>query len=161
MQWALEHVYIWGELPWGATIVTTAVALRIFILPLAIQSADMGARLGAIQPEVAPITRRLQLAKENQDQPAMMEAASEYRKKLKSKGYSFSKMLMTPLVQLPLGFGTFRLLRGMANLPVPGFDEGGMLWFTDLSMPDPLCILPVASGLIFHLSFRVGQIHLN
>jgi len=30
---------------------------------------------------------------------------------------------------------------------VPSFKEGGALWFTDLTTPDPYFILPVMSGL--------------
>ena len=155
VQWCLEHVYIWGELPWGASIVITAVAIRLLLLPLAIQTADQGARLASVSTELAPLNRKLQIAKQSQDQQAMMEVAELYRAKLASSGYSLKKMLMSPLFQVPVGFGTFRLLRGMGTLPVPGFDEGGFLWFTDLSMPDPMGILPITTGLVFFATFTV------
>lgn len=155
VQWCLEHVYIWGQLPWGASIVVTAVALRMLLLPFAVQTADQGARLASVSTELAPLNRKLQIAKQSQDQQALMEVAEQYRAKLASSGYSIRKMLMSPLFQVPVGFGTFRLLRGMGTLPVPGFDEGGFLWFTDLSMPDPTGIMPITTGIIFFATFTV------
>ncbi len=61
-----------------------------------------------------------------------------------------------PLVQLPLGFGMFRLLRSMATLPVPSFEDGGVLWFLDLTVPDPFFVLPLASAAMMYLSLRVS-----
>ena len=52
-------------------------------------------------------------------------------------------------------FGMFRLLRGMAALPVPGLEDGGILWFQDLTMPDPFYILPVASAAVMYYIMKV------
>lgn len=64
--------------------------------------------------------------------------------------------LFVPMLQVPIGFATFRLMRGMADLPVPGLDDGGFLWLTDLTQSDPYFILPIVTGIAFHLTFKVS-----
>lgn len=59
------------------------------------------------------------------------------------------------MVQIFTGFGTFILLRGMANLPVPGLEHGGLLWFHNLTVPDPFLILPLATSAVLHWVLRV------
>ncbi len=49
----------------------------------------------------------------------------------------------------------FMALRGMANAPVVTMETGGALWFLDLSVPDPLMILPVVSSVGFLISLEV------
>lgn len=88
-------------------------------------------------------------------QQATFQQATEMRHLIKSFGLSFPKMLTPAVLQAALGFGTFRLLRNMCHLSIPGLDEGGVLWFTDLTIPDPLYILPLASAAILHVMFRV------
>ena len=60
-----------------------------------------------------------------------------------------------PIVQVFAGYGTFVLLRGMAHLPVPGLENGGILWFSNLAIPDPLFILPLATAGVLHWVLRV------
>lgn len=39
---------------------------------------------------------------------------------------------------------------------VPSFQSGGALWFTDLTTPDSLLILPVLTSLTFLITVEVG-----
>ena len=59
----------------------------------------------------------------------------------------FSTMLGA-LVQIPLWMTFFFTLRGiLARTHDPhGFNEGGALWFPDLTVADPYYILPVVTG---------------
>lgn len=43
---------------------------------------------------------------------------------------------------------------------VPSFQTGGALWFTDLTTPDSLYILPVITALTFLITVEV-QFHAN
>jgi YidC/Oxa1 family membrane protein insertase len=45
----------------------------------------------------------------------------------------------------------------MTGLPVPGFETGGMAWFTDLTVADPYYILPVASSMGILALFEIGS----
>merc|ERR1712230_287585 len=55
-----------------------------------------------------------------------------------------------------IGYCGFKLLRAMSNLPVPGFRDGGFLWLSDLTVPDPWGLMPVIMGAAVHLMVRMG-----
>ena len=46
----------------------------------------------------------------------------------------------------------------MADLPVPGFKDGGFLWFTDLSLADPYYVLPFLGGMSLLLAMELNRI---
>ncbi|ESQ39289.1 hypothetical protein EUTSA_v10001675mg [Eutrema salsugineum] len=41
---------------------------------------------------------------------------------------------------------------------IPGFENGGILWFTDLSTPDNFSFLPLVTGLIFWLTSETSPL---
>jgi len=51
-----------------------------------------------------------------------------------------------PLAQIPIFYGFYNLLRTMAGIPVPGLVDGGVLWFQNLAVADPLVVLPLVSA---------------
>ena len=46
-------------------------------------------------------------------------------------------------------------MRQMATLPVESFQTGGLLWFTDLCVPDPYYILPLMTMATLSLTIEV------
>jgi YidC/Oxa1 family membrane protein insertase len=61
------------------------------------------------------------------------------------------------MLQAPLGFGMFRVIRGMTGLPVPALLNEQVLWLTDLTMADPYMILPIVSSFCLYKTFKVCQ----
>jgi YidC/Oxa1 family membrane protein insertase len=57
---------------------------------------------------------------------------------------------------MPLFISMFLATRDMSSLPIPGMKTEGVLWFTDLSAPDPYMIMPVAAGFGFLAVMEVG-----
>lgn len=51
-----------------------------------------------------------------------------------------------PLAQIPVFYGFYNLLKSMAQIPVPGLVDGGVLWFQNLAVADPLVVLPLISA---------------
>ncbi len=88
------------------------------------------------------------------DTDAVMAARSELSLINKRAGVSLLKSFV-PMVQVFAGYGTFVLLRAMSRLPVPGLETGGILWFHNLAIPDPLLILPIATAAVLHWVLRV------
>jgi len=43
----------------------------------------------------------------------------------------------------------------MANLPVDSMREGGLWWFTDLTMADPYCLLPLLTSVTLWITMEV------
>ena len=59
--------------------------------------------------------------------------------------------------QIPVFVSVFFGLRQLTNLPVMSLKDGGMLWFTDLSVADPYCILPAITSLTMLATIEVGH----
>jgi YidC/Oxa1 family membrane protein insertase len=91
---------------------------------------------------------------------ALRLASADMKQLYKAADIKISRLFLPLLVQGPLGFGTWRLLNGMAALPVPGMDEGGLLWVKDLTVSDPYLILPMVTGLAFFWTFKVCKLAL-
>lgn len=49
----------------------------------------------------------------------------------------------------------FMGLRGMANLPLESFKYGGVLWFSDITLPDQFYILPVLTVVTLGVTLEV------
>lgn len=156
IEYLLEHVHIYTATPWWASIILTALAVRIVLLKPYIDAADVSARAATIAELLKPVKARMDAAKATKDQAALMQAYEELRSLYRVAGIKMWKMAV-PLLQLPIGYGTFRLLSRMAALPVPGLEDGGFLWLKDLTISDPYCILPALTGLGIHLTFKVGN----
>ena len=122
-----------------------------------VNASDTSARMAVITPLIKPIQDRISAAKATRDQQAMMAASAELQGAYRSANVQIWR-LAVPLLQVPLGFGTFRLMRGMASLPVPGLDTQGLLWLQDLTIPDPYLLLPIATAAAFHITFKVGEV---
>jgi YidC/Oxa1 family membrane protein insertase len=77
---------------------------------------------------------------------------AEGQKKMKNLFKEYGVTPFTPMkgmfIQGPLFICFFLAIRNMAE-KVPSFQTGGALWFTDLTTPDSLYILPVITGLTF------------
>ena len=155
LQNLLEHVHIYSGTPWWGSILLTALLFRLALFKVYVNASDVSARMAVVNPSIAPIRARLQTARDVKDVEAMQRIATELRDVYTSAGIQMWRVWV-PMIQIPIGFGTFRLMRGMADLPVPGFEDGGLLWITDLTIPDPYFALPVLTGLAFHLTFRVS-----
>ena len=125
-----------------------------------IDAADSSTRRQLIQPLEQPITARMNAARAEKNTIAVRLAWDEKSALYKSAGIIWWKSF-TPFLQVPIGFGTFRLLRGMASLPVPGLDVGGLLWVYDLSVPDPYYFLPLVTAWGYYYGFKVPSLVVN
>ncbi|EPX70866.1 inner membrane protein Cox18 [Schizosaccharomyces octosporus yFS286] len=124
------HAYM----PWCFEIPAMAIFLRSTItLPLAISSIKTARRYGQVQP----------LLKEAKKRCPDDKAYKTFRSKI-YKRFSCHpiKLYALPFAQLPLfAFASFQLRKAVEVSPETMSTEG-MLWFPDLTMPDPHGILP-------------------
>lgn len=144
---ALEAVHVSTGLPWWAAIAVTTVAIRTVMLPLMIKVQRNNARVANINPDLQRIMNNVNEAKKAGDQVAIAKYSQQAQQLFKDNDCHPAKSLLLPVVQAPVMISFFMALRGMAELPVPGFLNGGMAWFTDLSVKDPYYVLPVLSSI--------------
>ncbi|KAK3825630.1 MAG: 60Kd inner membrane protein-domain-containing protein [Benniella sp.] len=153
----LEAVHISTGLPWWATIAVTTVMIRTALLPFIVKLQGNTARLHNIKPELERLTQNMKIAQENNDTAALARFSDQTRELFAKNDCNPMKTLMLPLLQAPVMISFYLALRDMANLPVPQFKEGGLFWFTDLTVADPTYILPVASSLGFLAIMELGS----
>lgn len=143
---ALEAIHVSTGLPWWAAIAAATVAIRVCMIPLNIKVQRNNARVSNINPDLQRIMNNVSEAKKAGDQLAIAKYSQQAQQLFKDNECHPAKSLLLPLVQAPVMISFFMALRAMAELPVPGFLDGGLAWFTDLSVKDPYYILPVLSS---------------
>lgn len=119
-------------------------------------AADNATKIAAAKPFMAPITEKMNAARIAGDMDAMMEHRRTMQLMNQRAGIKLWKSL-APMLQMFTGYGTFVLLRAMSKLPVPGLEDGGILWFYNLTIPDTYFILPMATAGMLHWMLRVRE----
>lgn len=155
MEWTLEHVHIYAGTPWWVSITLTAILVRAVLFKPYINAAENSARLATVQPLTQPVTARMQAASTAGDVDQAMQLRGELQRIHQRAGIKIYKNFI-PMLQVFAGYGTFILLRAMSRLPVPGLETGGAFWFQNLTIPDPIFVLPVATSAILHWVLRVS-----
>lgn len=143
---ALEAIHVSTGLPWWAAIAAATVAIRVCMIPLNIKVQRNNARVSNINPDLQRIMNNVSEAKKAGDQLAIAKYSQQAQQLFKDNGCHPARSLLLPVVQAPVMISFFMALRAMAELPVPGFLDGGLAWFTDLSVKDPYYILPILSS---------------
>ncbi|KUI71493.1 Mitochondrial inner membrane protein OXA1 [Cytospora mali] len=157
-QWVLEHMHVWGGLPWWASIVGLCVAVRVVMAKPALVAQQEGVKMNKMRadPMFASLNEKWMMAlavSGSMPQAEMMQLRMQMNLVRERYGVKMWKMFL-PMMQAPIAFGGFRLLTGMGALPVPGLETAGTLWFTDLTMPDPYMILPCISTIMMFFSIK-------
>uniref|UniRef100_A0A6B0V498 Putative cytochrome oxidase bioproteinsis protein n=1 Tax=Ixodes ricinus TaxID=34613 RepID=A0A6B0V498_IXORI len=142
-------------LSWCTTIVATSLALRIVVtLPLAVYQSHIIARLANLDKEIAQIAHELR--------GETARAVRMYNLDEKQAKYLYRR-------SLPLWISLSVALRNMAYM-MPYQDMaaqalflelsvGGALWFPNLTLPDPLFVMPVLLGItnLLNIEFHALQ----
>ncbi|CAK9442168.1 uncharacterized protein LODBEIA_P59110 [Lodderomyces beijingensis] len=150
----LEMCHVYTGLPWWGTIAVVTVAVRVVLFPLYVKASSNATRMSKIKPQLDEILQELKDdSNENmQDKMRLMEK----RKKLMKTNNVSTLASLAPVVQLPLAYGFFQALRKMANYPVEGFQDQGILWFENLSSVDPYLGLQALAAVAVIIVVRTG-----
>jgi YidC/Oxa1 family membrane protein insertase len=155
MEMLLENIHIYGGFPWATSIALLAICSRLILLFPTLRASDMGAQYKAAKPVIEPVQLRVSAAYRAKDYAKMSEAKAELDALHKGYGIKRSAMFLPILLQIPIQFGGFRLLRNMAELPVPALEKENWLWTQDLTLSDPYFLLPFANASMIYLTIRV------
>ncbi|KAF7166754.1 hypothetical protein CNMCM5623_000261 [Aspergillus felis] len=155
IQFLIEHIHMWGGLPWWASIVGTGLLLRLALLYPTLGAVDTSTKMLNVKPITEPLRQQMILRGKDGNQMEMMKLRAEIQKIHQEQGITAWKSFI-PMLQIPFGFGCYRVVKGMAALPVPGLTMESVAWLKDLTVADPYFILPAASSLFMYLSLRKG-----
>ena len=131
---------------WGIAIVLLTVCIRILLLPLLMRSMKSMVMMSKLKPELDEINKKFGDNTEARGL-AMMEL---YRKHGMSPFSQVSGCL--PLVaQLPIWAALYSSLQTSVEL----FHTPFMLWYHDLSAPDPYFVLPLILGAMMFVQQKI------
>lgn len=157
MQWTIEHVHVWTGFGWGGAIVATAVLMRLVMFYPQIKSTAFAANMKKLQedPRQKDVMEKFQKGLRDGDQQLVQQTRllgnvlrEEYNVPLKGMVWGF--------IPIPFSFGMFRIISGMASLPVPSLETAGWFWFQDLTLSDPYFILPALTTGVMVLTLNVS-----
>jgi YidC/Oxa1 family membrane protein insertase len=156
LQYVIEHIHIWTGLPWWASIVGAAVLVRVGLFKPTMAASDMGARTHNAKSLIDPIRHEMIKARTTGQTQEFQIKKAELDKIQAEHGIKPSRALI-PMLQIPLGYGIFRVVRGMTSLPVPGLLSESALWLNDLTVADQLYLIPVITASCLYLTLRVSE----
>jgi len=153
----LETLHSTVGLPWWGSIMCCTVIFRFAVLPLAVKGIINNLKMAAIKPEMDRLSAIMKSSKATKNPRIRAKANNDLMALFKHHGTNPLKGLITPAVQMPLFFSFFIAIRRMAELPVPSLLDGGVLWFADLTQPDPYMVLPIISASLVWLTVEMGH----
>lgn len=131
----LEAVYVTTGMPWWATILSVTIGSRLLIFPFYMKSADTSGRMSQIRDKTDILDA--QMRESSHDTQALMAVRQRRSALMKKYGIKHRYMFYPVALQIPFALGMFAALRRMAENHIPGFDNEGFAWFTDLASTDP------------------------
>ncbi len=146
---------------WWLSIALLTVVIRTLLFPLTIRQVKSMRAMQELRPEMERIRT------EYKDDP--QEQQKELMKLYQESGVNPLGGCLPILIQMPIFIGVFYVIRkfggsagiigggGGAAGTQPSFQEGGILWFTNLSAHDPYFILPIISAITLLLAMEISS----
>ena len=121
---------------WGWAIIIVTVIFNLILLPTRIWSMKSSLRMMRIQPRLDAVKKKYANLKIND--PKRAEMQTEQMAIMKEEGVNMYGGCLPLLLQMPLFFAYYRVLLNAVELR-----QAHWFWLHDLSMPDPLHLLPL------------------
>jgi YidC/Oxa1 family membrane protein insertase len=161
IRWSFELINVSTGLPWFWTIVAGSLFWKLVLLPLSVAGLRNSARLLPLQPQILKAQEQMKKIRETNDKLALQKQALKMKKMYQDAGVSMGVTALTPFVQIPVTLGMFFAVRQMCQLPVPQLHYSGLGILSDLTIPDPYMILPIALCAAVNLQISVSYASLS
>ncbi|XP_072957257.1 mitochondrial inner membrane protein OXA1-like [Typha angustifolia] len=145
LQHLIDGVHSVTGFNWWASIALTTVLIRGATVPLLLNQMRASVKLSMMKPELEELKQGMQ---NSMDPQSVQEGQRRMKALFKKHGVTPFTPLKGIFIQGPIFISFFLAISNMVE-KVPSFKGGGALWFTDLTTPDSLYILPVLTSLIF------------
>jgi len=153
--WATELVHVATGTPWYLTVILTSIALRGILMPLSIRGMQETEKLRPVQPRINTLQSAMQVAATKGDKIGVARIQMELKDVITK---TQANPLLAPasgVLNMIISFAAFFGVRRIATMPDSPFTHGGVLWFENLSAPDP--ILAVVSVPFMMWTARVSS----
>lgn len=156
VQNAMEFLHMDLGLEWWTCIMIGTIFVRTLIFPLVLVSQRNSAKLNNNMPQMQFIQQKMTEARQTGNALEASKYSNEMMIFMREKNINPIKNMLVPFAQAPLFISFFMGLRQMANAPVESMKDGGLFWFTDLTVCDPYYILPVVTSCTMLLTIEIG-----
>ncbi|XP_052860283.1 mitochondrial inner membrane protein OXA1L [Anopheles cruzii] len=156
VQNCMEFLHIGLDLPWWGCIAIGTVVVRTLLFPLVIASQKNAAKMNNHMPQMQVLQMKMTEARQAGNAIDAARYGQELVLFMKEKNLNPLKNMLVPLAQAPIFISFFMGLREMANTPVDSMRDGGLFWFTDLTVCDQFYALPVITSLTLFLTIELG-----
>jgi len=144
---ALRFLHEHGVGNWGWDIIIVTVIFNLLMLPTRFMMMKSSLKMMRIQPKVEALKKRYAHLKIND--PKRAEMNTEMMALYNAEGVNMYGGCLPLLIQMPLFIAYFEVLSSVIDLR-----QAHWYWLTDLSLPDPLHILPlIIIGSMFLVQF--------
>jgi len=132
--------FVYGFIPnYGWAIVIFTIFLKILLFPLTYTSSVSMAKMQTLQPKIKAIKKKYKNMRDPEQRKKMnVETMELYKREKVNPAGGCLPMLL----QLPILFAFFSLLRTCINVR----HEAWIFWIKDLSLKDPIYLLPILMG---------------
>ena len=144
VRWLLVWMHERWSLAYGAVLIFFGILVRIVLWPLNQRGMRAGLKMQALQPEMQEIQEKYK----NDPQRLQQEVMNLYKK----HGANPFSGCWPMLLPWPVLLALFFVFQNTIELRGQSF-----LWLPDLSLRDPLYILPVLMGISLFAVSKVGQ----
>uniref|UniRef100_A0ACD5WPN3 Uncharacterized protein n=1 Tax=Avena sativa TaxID=4498 RepID=A0ACD5WPN3_AVESA len=145
VQYLIDAVHSFTGLNWWASIALTTVLVRTATIPLIVRQSKSKRKYDALRPQVKAINKDMQ----NSTEPrSKQERNNKLTELFRKHGVSRLTPYMHLFIQGPIFLSFSCAIQNMIE-KVPSLKGGGAYWFTDLTTPDELYILPVLTSMAF------------
>ncbi|XP_016989012.1 mitochondrial inner membrane protein OXA1L [Drosophila rhopaloa] len=156
VQNCMEFLHCTWDIPWWGAIAMGTLAVRTIIFPLVILAQRNSAKMNNNMPQMQMLQLKMTEARQSGNAIESARYAQEMMLFMREKGVNPMKNMLVPLAQAPLFISFFMGLRQMANTPVESMRDGGLFWFTDLTLADPFYLLPMITSATLYLTIEIG-----
>lgn len=125
---------------WGFAIIILTFVIKVLFFPLTYHSTKSMAKMADLQPKIKALRAKYKKSKTDIAQRRQMN--EEMMKLYKENGVNPAGGCLPMLLQIPVFFGLFSLLRAAIELR----QSPWIFWIKDLSIKDPLYITPLLMG---------------
>jgi YidC/Oxa1 family membrane protein insertase len=142
LTWLLGYIHT-GVGNWGVAIILLTFFVKLVLYPLTHKQMESMAKMKELKPEMDKLNALYADDREKKG-AAIMEL---YRK----RGVNPMAGCFPVLLQLPIWFSLYASLSSNIQL----FHAPFMLWWHDLSSPDPFFVLPLALGVLMYVQQKL------
>ncbi len=134
---------------WGFCIIILTFIIKILFFPLTYSSTKSMAKMQELQPKMKAIRAKYKKAKQDIAQRRKMN--EEIMKLYKEHGVNPAGGCLPILIQLPIFWGFFQMLRTSIEFRHSPF----IFWIKDLSIKDPYYVTPILMGITQYINQKM------